>query len=184
MCQLLNTAVPVSWMECVKTREYRSFTCWPCVLAAAGSSRFRRFNLSLRKADVSGSWRTWEVTTANSPRGLPSRDSAEPLPFGAGLRGQRAGTVWAPPTARSPGPPPHDPPDVATPLALSHAPVSPSVSQKHFPASSLTLRPHSPLARVLRAAQPSLLDVPNFVQWSFKCISKATLQRHEGRNKS
>lgn len=58
--------------------EDHSFTCRPCVLAAAGSSRFRRFNLSLGKADVSGSWRTWEVTTANSLRGLPHGTSDEP----------------------------------------------------------------------------------------------------------
>lgn len=71
LCQLLNTTVPVSWMECAKTLRDHSPTCQPCVLAAAGSSRLRRFNSSLGKADVSGSWSTWEVTTANSLRGLP-----------------------------------------------------------------------------------------------------------------
>lgn len=81
LCQLLNTAVPVSWMECAKTLRDHSPTCQPCVLAAAGSSRLRRFNSSLGKADVSGSWSTWEVTTANSLRGLsPPPTSDEPLP--------------------------------------------------------------------------------------------------------
>lgn len=49
----------------------------------SGSGRFRRFNLSLGKADVSGSWRTWEVATANSPgealrRSGGDREEAEP----------------------------------------------------------------------------------------------------------
>lgn len=66
-------------MECAKTLEDHSFTCQPCALAAAGSSRLRHFNLSLGKADVSGSWRTWEVTTANSLRGLYPTGTSDEL---------------------------------------------------------------------------------------------------------
>lgn len=58
----------------------------------------------------------------------------------------------------------------APPLALSHAPVSRSVSQKHFPASSSIPGPLSPLARVLRAAQASLLHFPNLVPGALRAF--------------
>lgn len=41
------------------------------------------------KAAVSGSWRTWEVTTADSPQGLPTATCDEPLPSGRQGWGQR-----------------------------------------------------------------------------------------------
>lgn len=178
-------------MECVKTGEYHSFTCWPCVLAAAGSSRSRRFNLSLRKADVSGSCRTWEVTTANSPRGLPGPDSAEPLPSGAserrGAEGRdRVGTApvashgaaqgWRR-DARAGSGAQRSRPD-RTPLP---GPVTASVSQQHLPASSATLAPR---ATALGATRPFLWHFPNLVCGSFKCVANSTLRGREGKDKS
>ena len=111
LCQLLNTAVPVSWMECVTRREYRSLTCGPCVLAAASSSRFRRFNWSLREGscvgdlgDLGGDHRagTWD----------------EPFPAGPERWRQPGDSRRPPPTVVAAGPATHSSPPVPTAHAL------------------------------------------------------------------
>lgn len=160
-------------MECVKTQEYHSFTCWPCVLAAAGSSRFRRFNLSLRKAAVSGSWRTGEATTANSPRGSPLQDLWWARLVGGEGCGQRAGAATSPrgregrpPPTAPPAEPPHRP-LCSRDSTLMQALCPCRFSDARYSMTSLIL---GPLATARRAAQPFLWGFPKLVRRSFKSI--------------
>lgn len=188
-----NTAVPVSRAARVKTRQCHGLTWWPCVLAAAGSSRFRRFNLSLGKADVSGSWRTWEVTTANSPRGSPGPGLGRAPP----LRSQRGAEQGG----RGRGRPRSSPPPPAPPGARRHHPAGPPRRER---SAATVLRPRvaravgqQPLTRAQgssssseerqllgRATRPLLLDFPNPGCTSLTSLANWTLQGQEGRNKS
>lgn len=124
LCQLLNTADPVSWMECVTTRDCRSLACGPCVLAAASSSRFRPFNWSLREGSCVGTWRTWEVTTGPGP-GMSLSLLAQ---SGGGPTGTAGGRLppWSPRGPRHPHRCRCPPPRPARPAQ------TPSVAPKPF----------------------------------------------------
>lgn len=122
-------------MECIKTREYHSFTCWPCVLAAAGSSRFGRSYLSPKESscvreleDLGGDHRTGTCD--------------KPLPSGRESRGRSAGTAGGRLPPRSPQALRQAVYGAHRDSTLLVRSVSQSVSQKHFThIISLILRP-------------------------------------------